>query len=158
MRPKLIKELSTESQAVAPRGVRVGLDIVQISGIVQSLEQFGAAFERKLFTPDEIAYAHAGSGVAAQRLAARFAAKEAVIKALQLSEAGVDWRDMEVRRSPDGDCHLALHGRAREAARAADVEHIALSLSHDGDYAGAVVTVSYSQASTSDNFSPPQST
>ena len=146
MRPKLIKELSTESQASAPAGVRVGFDIVQISDIAQSLERFGAAFERKLFTPDEIAYAHAGTGVAAQRLAARFAAKEAVIKALQLSEAGVDWRDMEVRRAPDGDCTMALHGRAREVAQSREVRHIALSLSHDGDYAGAVVTVSYSPA------------
>lgn len=154
MRPKLINELSTVSQAAAPAGVRVGLDIVHISRIAQSLEQFGAAFERKLFTRDELAYAHAGTGVAAQRLAARFAAKEAVIKALQLSEAGVDWRDIEVQRSQDGDCRLALHGRAREIAAERAVEHIALSLSHDGDYAGAVVTVSYSHASRTDNFPP----
>jgi holo-[acyl-carrier protein] synthase len=154
VRPKLIKELSTVSQADAPAGVRVGLDIVQISRIAQSLEQFGTAFERKLFTPDELAYAHAGTGVAAQRLAARFAAKEAVIKALQLSEAGIDWRDMEVRRGEDGDCSIALHGRAGAIAAARAVEHIALSLSHDGDYAGAVVTVSYSSARRSDDFPP----
>jgi holo-[acyl-carrier protein] synthase len=154
VRPKLINELSTVSQAAAPAGVRVGLDIVQISRIAQSLEQFGAAFERKLFTHDELAYAHSGVGVAAQRLAARFAAKEAVIKALQLSEAGVDWRDMEVQRSQDGDCRMTLHGRARAIAAERAVEHIALSLSHDGDYAGAVVTVSYAPASRTDNFPP----
>jgi holo-[acyl-carrier protein] synthase len=157
VRPKLIKELITGSQAVAPAGVRVGLDIVHISRIAQSLEQFGAAFERKLFTRDELAYAHAGTGVAPQRLAARFAAKEAVIKALQLSEAGVDWRDIEVRRAGDGDCAVCLHGRAREIAATRGVEGIALSLSHDGDYAGAVVTVSYSPANPPDHFSPPTS-
>jgi holo-[acyl-carrier protein] synthase len=154
VRPKLIKELSTVSQAAAPAGVRVGLDIVQIARIVQSLEQFGGAFERRLFTRDELAYAHAGTGVAPQRLAARFAAKEAVIKALQLSEAGVDWRDIEVQRAEDGDCAVRLHGRAREIAAARGVQDIAISLSHDGDYAGAVVTVTYSPAIRSDNFPP----
>jgi holo-[acyl-carrier protein] synthase len=154
VRPNLIDELVTGSQALAAAGVRVGLDIVHIHRIVQSLEQFGAAFERRLFTRDEIAYAHAGTGVAPQRLAARFAAKEAVIKALQLSEAGVDWRDIEVRRAADGDCSVCLHGRAREMAAARGVHGIALSLSHDGDYAGAVVMVSYSPAAPSDHFSP----
>jgi holo-[acyl-carrier protein] synthase len=151
----LIQELSAGAVATAPPGVRLGLDIVQISGIEDSLQRFGAAFERRLFTPDELAYAHAGTGVAAQRLAARFAAKEAVIKALHLSEAGVDWRDIEVQRLPDGDCTVRLHGRARAAADAQGVARVLLSLSHDGDYAGAVATVLFSSPSVPSNFSPP---
>ncbi|HMA08101.1 MAG TPA: 4'-phosphopantetheinyl transferase superfamily protein [Ramlibacter sp.] len=75
-----------------PAGMRLGFDLVQVSRVAESIEQFGAAFETRLFTHDELAYAHAGSGVANERLAARFAAKEAVIKALQLSNAGIDWR------------------------------------------------------------------
>ena len=133
----------TRSMRAVARDAGLGLDIVQISRIDDSLRDFGAAFEERLFTPQERAYAHAGIGVAAQRLAARFAAKEAVIKALQFSESGIDWRDIEVQRLPGGDCVIALHGRARELAEQQGVQQIALSLSHDGDYAGAVVNASY---------------
>jgi holo-[acyl-carrier protein] synthase len=150
-----MQELSDAAAASVPPGVRLGLDIVQVSGIEDSLRQFGTAFEQRLFTPDELAYAHAGTGVAAQRLAARFAAKEAVIKALQLSEAGVDWRDIEVQRMPDGDCTVRLHGRALAAADAKGVARVLLSLSHDGDYAGAVATILFSSPSLADALPPP---
>lgn len=120
--------------------LRVGFDLVQVSGIARSLRQFGRAFEARLFTESELEYARSGSGQLAERLAARFAAKEAAIKALRLANAGVSWLDIEVRKLPDGDCELALHGRVAVLARQLGVEQIALSLSHDGDYAGAVVT------------------
>ncbi|HMA07543.1 MAG TPA: holo-ACP synthase, partial [Ramlibacter sp.] len=120
----------------------LGFDLVQVSRVAESIEQFGAAFETRLFTRDELAYAHAGQGVATERLAARFAAKEAVIKALQLSNAGIDWREIEVRKLGDGDCRVQLHGRVAAIAGHRGVSRILLSLSHDGDYAGAVVTVS----------------
>ena len=90
-----------------PPGMRLGFDLVQVSRIAESIEHFGAAFEQRLFTREELAYAHGGTGVAAERLAARFAAKEAVIKALQLSEAGMGWHDIEVRKRDDGDCEAA---------------------------------------------------
>lgn len=138
----LMQEVSAVRCADAP--MRLGFDIVHISRIDDSLRHFGEAFERRLFTPDERAYAHDGTGVAAQRLAARFAAKEAVIKALQLSEAGINWREIEVCRQPDGDCSIALHGRVRELAAQKGAGDVLLSLSHDGDYAGAVVNVLFS--------------
>lgn len=138
--------------------MRLGFDIVHISRIDDSLRDFGDAFERRLFTADERAYAHDGTGVVAQRLAARFAAKEAVIKALQLSEAGIDWRDIEVRREPDGDCAISLHGRVRELASRKGARDFLLSLSHDGDYAGAVVNVLFSSPVPSEHQPPtPQS-
>jgi holo-[acyl-carrier protein] synthase len=65
--------------------------------------------------------------------------KEAAMKVFGLSEAGIGWRDIEVRRAADGSCTLRLH---REAARIAAIggsRQIAVSLSHDGDYATAVV-------------------
>lgn len=125
---------------VGAHRVRTGLDVVQIERIHESIGRFGARFMQRLFCDDEITYALSGEGLAAERLAARFAAKEAAIKAFDLSEAGVAWRDIEVRRLPGGACELALRGKA--AARAAElgVCDIALSLSHDGDYAAAVVT------------------
>jgi holo-[acyl-carrier protein] synthase len=117
---------------------RVGVDIVQISRIADSVAQFGDRFMQRLFTPSELAYATAVPALVAERLAARFAAKEAALKAFGLCEAGIDWRELEVRRRDDGACRLVLHGKAAEHAGAQDNE-AALSLSHDGDYAVAVV-------------------
>ena len=123
-----------------PPGVRLGFDLVQVSQVAHSIECFGAAFRERLFTPGELAYAQSGSGVSAERLAARFAAKEAVIKTLQLSDAGIGWRDIEVVKREDGACELQLHGRVAALAAQMGVDRLLLSLSHDGDYAGAMVT------------------
>jgi len=104
------------------------------------LERFGERFMRRLFTVDEIAYAKQAPRLAAERLAARFAAKEATLKAFDLGHEGIDWRDIEVRKLPSGACHLALHGKAAALAAARGADEIAISLSHDGDYATAIVT------------------
>ena len=122
-----------------PWGTRLGFDVVQISRIAESVRDFGESFKNRLFTKEELRYAQSSENLCAERLAARFAAKEAAIKALQLSEAGVAWRDMEVRKLPDGSCEMVLHGRAAERARAMGATRLLVSLSHDGDYAGAVV-------------------
>jgi holo-[acyl-carrier protein] synthase len=114
--------------------VRVGVDLVRVSRVAESIASFGERFVRRIFTDDEIAYARSAPGLVAERLAARFAAKEAAKKALGLV-AGVGWRDIEVRRAPGGAVELALHG----PAAAAGPQGLALSLSHEGDYAIAVV-------------------
>ncbi|MEO8298459.1 MAG: holo-ACP synthase [Burkholderiales bacterium] len=119
--------------------VRVGVDTVHIPRIAESLSRHGERFMQRLFTPAERAYAMAAPLHTAERLAARFAAKEAVIKALSLSEVGVDWCDIEVMRDADGACTLSLHGRAAEQARQLGVRELALSLSHDGGQAIAMV-------------------
>lgn len=122
--------------------MRLGFDLVQVSQVADSIRHFGDAYLHRLFTQGELDYAHRGQGVVcAERLAARLAAKEAVIKALRLAEAGIGWREIEVRKLPDGDCDLLLHGRTAELAREMGVTHLLLSLSHDGDYAGAYVNV-----------------
>ncbi|MBL0730328.1 holo-ACP synthase [Piscinibacter sp. HJYY11] len=120
--------------------LRVGLDVVDVRRVSESMERFGPRFAQRLFSDDEIAYAASGEGQTAERLAVRFAAKEAAIKAFDLAEAGVSWRDIEVQKLPNGACRLALHGRAAEQAERLGVSEIALSLSHDGDFAAAVVT------------------
>lgn len=120
--------------------LRLGFDLVQISQVTTSLQRFGHVYERRLFTPAELAYARGGEGVLAERLAARLAAKEAVMKALKFAEAGIGWNEIEVRKLPDGDCDVVLHGRAAQLAQQMGVQRLLLSLSHDGDYAGAVVT------------------
>ena len=112
--------------------LRVGIDLVQVSRIAGSIEAFGERFLQRIFTPDEIAYARDRT----ERLAARFAAKEATKKALELD--GVGWSEIEVVRRPSGACELILHGAARAAAEAMGAE-LALSMSHEGDFATAVV-------------------
>jgi holo-[acyl-carrier protein] synthase len=133
----LLHQRVTTSQALF--GLSVGFDIVQISQMEGSLRAFGETFTKRLFTPDELIYANCDEGLFAERLAARFAAKEAVIKALQLSELGVDWRDIEVIKKSDGDCYLQLHGQVSRLALSMGAMQWLLSMSHDGDYAGAVV-------------------
>lgn len=118
---------------------RIGFDLVQVSQIQNSLDRFGDAFRQRLFTDAELAYAGHSKSLEAQRLAARFAAKEAVIKALDLSDAGINWRDIEAKKLADGSCCLELHGKAAACAAACGVLDSTLSLSHDGDYAGAFV-------------------
>lgn len=120
---------------------RLGFDLVQVSQVAASMESFGALYETRLFTPLELEYAGCGESERAERLAARFAAKEAVIKALRLSNEGIGWREIEVIKLADGDCDVLLHGRTAELARRMGVERVLLSLSHDGDYAGAFVSV-----------------
>ena len=124
-----------------PPGIRVGFDLVQISRIAESVHQFGDRFKQRLFTANELDYAHRSEGLCTERLAARFAAKEATIKALALCEQGIGWREIEVCKSDDGSCQIALHGRAAVLASHMGITQMALSLSHDGDYAGAIVTV-----------------
>jgi holo-[acyl-carrier protein] synthase len=117
----------------------LGVDVVQVSHIAESLAAFGDRFTRRLFTQQEISDAGEEARVRDERLAARFAAKEATLKAFGWCHLGLSWRDMEVRRQASGACVLALHGRAAELAQQQGIHQWALSLSHDGDHAVAVV-------------------
>ncbi|MEP7041526.1 MAG: holo-ACP synthase [Dokdonella sp.] len=119
----------------ADSGLRIGIDLVRISAIADSVAAFGDRFLRRVFTPPEVAYAMAAPALSASRLAARFAAKEATRKALRID--GFGWRDIEVVRLTDGACAIELHGRVR-VLRGAGYS-FALSMSHEGDYATAVV-------------------
>src|SRR6478736_3377461 len=114
----------------------VGIDMVMVSRVKDSLTRFGDRFLRRGFTDGEIAYATSAPDSAAERLAARFAAKEAAIKALDLadSQIGIGWRQIEVHREQSGKCRLILHGAARAAADAAGVAELSVSLTHEGDY------------------------
>lgn len=122
--------------------LRVGIDLVQVSRIEESLARFGDRFLQRVFTSDEIAYATSATPHTASRLAARFAAKEATIKALGLVEHASPWRDIEVRRAASGACAIELHGTVRDAAHRLGAGAFSLSVSHEGDYATAVVITS----------------
>jgi len=115
--------------------VSVGVDVVEISRIAHALARWGDRFLRKVYTDAEIAYC--GDNV--QELAARFAAKESISKALGTGIVGVTWREMEVVNEPSGKPAVRLHGRAREVARGLGLNAFALSLSHSRELAVAMV-------------------
>ncbi|MDJ0766156.1 MAG: holo-ACP synthase [Myxococcota bacterium] len=115
----------------------LGIDVCPIDRIEQVLGRHGDIFSRRVFTDSE--QAHAGDGRArAERLAARWAAKEASIKALG-GPSGLRWRDMEVVNAPSGAPALLFHGQAAERAQEMGVVRRFLSLSHAGGVAVAVV-------------------
>ncbi len=123
----------------APPSLAVGIDLVHVERVGDSVAAHGERFLRRIFTDEEVAYAMSSPPQALHRLAARFAAKEAVRKVLRVDEHGVGWRDVEVRRLPSGACEVVLHGSAATLARARRMGSMSLSMSHDGDYATAVV-------------------
>ena len=122
--------------ASGSRGLCLGLDMVSIEDMQASVDEFGERFVERLFSPAEQAHALSVPALTAERLAARFAAKEAAIKAFGLSGAGVSWRELEVCCDDRGACRLRLHGRA---AALAGVQEAALSLSQGRGHAIAIV-------------------
>jgi len=118
----------------------VGLDVVSVAEVAESLDRFGDRYIRRIFTRLEASYCLAGApSAAAARFAARFAAKEAAVKALQPARHWSDWRAIEVRRHLSGRCTLVLRGQAALLASRRGIQELALSMSHDGDRAAAIV-------------------
>jgi len=125
--------------------VSVGVDIVEIERIARTLARFGERFLRRVYTDAEIVYCRGKPS----RLAARFAAKEAVAKALGVGifwHEGVYWRDVEVVRDHRGKPGIRLYGSALERAREEGLAHWALSLSHSREYAVAMVVATAENA------------
>jgi holo-[acyl-carrier protein] synthase len=118
-------------------GPRVGVDAVAVERLKRQAED--QSFLERLFTAKELAYCQAKSRPA-EHLAARFAAKEAVFKALGTGwSEGVSWKDVEVVNRPSGEPQLLLHGRAAQLARELRCSRFAVSLSHTKELAIALV-------------------
>ena len=119
--------------------VGLGVDLARASRFTKFLAQEKRGVIRRVFTPGELAYALAMKDPA-PHLAARFAAKEAFVKALGLGlRDGMSWQEVEVVRNELGAPSLCLRGRAAEHAAQRQVTDIHLSYSHEGDYASATV-------------------
>ncbi len=119
----------------------IGTDLVKVSRIKETLERWGERFQNKVFTAGEVRYCLRKRNPY-PNFAARFAAKEAFVKALGIGiRRGVHWKDVEVQRGPLGRPVLRLYGRAVEIQRAEKIEGLFLSLTHDGDYSGATVVL-----------------
>jgi holo-[acyl-carrier protein] synthase len=119
--------------------VGLGLDIAEVDRIEAAVTRYGAPFIERLFTPAEVAYCEKHKN-RFERYAARFAAKEAAMKALGTGwRHGVRWRDIEVTREASGKPTLRLEGVAREFADRLGVRNIALTITHSGNLALAQV-------------------
>jgi holo-[acyl-carrier protein] synthase len=113
----------------------VGVDIIEIERIAAALGRFGERFLRRIYTEREIAYCHGR----VPELAARFAAKEAISKALGTGINGISWVEMEVLADARGKPYVVLHGQAEARARHLGLSQWAISLSHHDSGAVAFV-------------------
>ena len=110
--------------------VGTGVDLAETPRIRETIERFGARFIERIYTPSEIAYVERKAN-RYERYAARFAAKEAGMKAIGTGwRLGVRWQDFEVTNLPSGQPTLRLHGVAARVAEGLGVRRIALSLTH----------------------------
>ena len=113
--------------------VGTGVDLAEVPRIRASIERFGARFVDRIFTPAEIAYVERKAN-RYERYAARFAAKEAGMKAIGTGwKRGVTWHDFEVANLPTGKPTLRLHGVAAVIAGKLGVRNISLSLTHTAE-------------------------
>ena len=113
----------------------VGIDIVELERVAAALERHGQRFIDRVYTPIEAAICRGRP----REFAARFAAKEAVMKALGTGARGVAWREIEVLLNRRGKPLVYLHGRAQERAKEIDLDGLDLSMSHSRQYAIAFV-------------------
>ena len=120
---------------------RLGIDLVAVEDVEESLHVHAERYLERIYSPRELADCRTASGViAAERLAARFAAKEAAIKVLRPgADTSVPWQAIEVVREDGGGVELVLSGRAADLARTGRLASFAVSLTHEGSYAAAVV-------------------
>jgi len=119
--------------------VGTGIDIAEVERIRQTIERFGRRFIERVFTADEIRYCESKAN-RIERYAARFAAKEAAMKAIGTGwNRGVTWRDVEVRRSAGQRPTMSFHGRAAEFFAELGATRAHLSLTHTQEFAMAQV-------------------
>src|SRR6478672_2976894 len=109
----------------------VGVDVIQISRVQKVLERHPERFLRRVFTPEEVAFCRGR----VRELAARFAAKEAVMKALGTGARGLAWREIEVLPNRRGKPLIFLHGLAKQRGENIGLRGIDVSLTHEGDLA-----------------------
>jgi len=119
---------------VPPGTAELGLDIIRVDRIRVALERFGDRFVDRVLTPAEARYVRGRP----ETFAGRWAAKEAVSKVLGLGVRGIGWRDIEIERLPTGQPAVRLHGRAAARADQLGVERVAVSITHEREYALAI--------------------
>ncbi len=120
---------------IVPAGTtELGIDIIKVDRIRQTLARFGTRFTQRVLTEAERRYVRDRP----ETFAGRWAAKEAVSKVLGLGVRGIGWKDIEVERLPTGQPAVRLHGRAAQRAGQLGMGRIALSITHESEYAVAI--------------------
>jgi holo-[acyl-carrier protein] synthase len=125
---------SALAAAIPPGTTEVGIDIIKVARIRDTLARFGARFSGRVLTTGEQRYVRDRP----ETFAGRWAAKEAVSKVLGLGVRGIGWRDIEIERMPTGQPAVRLHGRAAQRADQLGMDRIAISITHESDYAVAI--------------------
>lgn len=121
--------------------IGTGVDLAEVPRIRASIERHGERFLKRVFTPLEIAYVERKAN-RFERYAARFAAKEAGMKAIGTGwRGGITWQDFEVANEPSGRPTLRLSGRAAEVAAELRVKKVSLSLTHTAEHGMAFVVI-----------------
>jgi holo-[acyl-carrier protein] synthase len=121
--------------------IGIGIDIAEVDRIREAIERHGDRFLARVYTPSEIAYCRSRKNWD-ERFAARFAAKEAGMKALGTGwRGGVTWQDFEVTRASSGKPSMKLSGKGLEIYRSLNGRNITLSITHTHAYALAQVVI-----------------
>jgi holo-[acyl-carrier protein] synthase len=114
---------------------RIGLDLVSVDAVADAIATHGDRYLERTYTAEELS----DCGGEPHRLAARFAAKEALMKALDRGDEAMPWTSISVSRDPSGRPVLSLTGETAALAEARGVQSLQVSLTHDGAYSAAVV-------------------
>lgn len=118
----------------------IGVDIVEIYRIQKAIENSGYRFINRIFTQKEQEYCKSQKNMF-QHFAARFAAKEAVLKALKLGWNSVDWKTIEIEGNLSGEPQVILYGKTKEICQKKNIDRVFLSITHFGNYAVAFVVL-----------------
>ena len=134
MAGRTVESLAASDPLVAAAITELGIDIIRVDRIRGSIERFGERFSKRVLTPGDQRYVR----MRPETFAGRWAAKEAVSKVLGLGVRGIGWKDIEIERLPTGQPAVRLHGRAEARSRQLGMVRIAVSISHEADYAVAI--------------------
>ena len=113
----------------------IGIDIIEIARIKKAIARRGEGFLNRVYTGPELKLYHKKP----LSLAARFAGKEAVVKALGTQAKGISWKEIEILSDPSGQPLVHLYGKAKNQANGLGLSNLAISLSHSREYAIACV-------------------
>ena len=120
--------------------IAVGVDLVEVASVEASLATHAERYLERVYTDRELCESRSPDGTPdARKLAARFAAKEAALKAMNVGDEPIPWRSIGVRSESCGAPTIELRGAAAALARTRGIERLALSLTHEGPFAAAVV-------------------
>jgi holo-[acyl-carrier protein] synthase len=126
--------------------VRVGIDLTSVTAVRDSIREHSDRYLERVYTERELAECQTPAGLDAERLAARFAVKEATMKVLRpTDDDAVPWNTIEVHRRDAGRIEIELAGRAAELAAESGITELDASLTHEAEFAAAVVVAELSR-------------